>query len=322
MPTKVLSIVGPTGVGKSNLALSLARQCKELGLNVEIISMDSALVYKGMDIGTAKPSAAEQTEIIHHLIDILDPSQHYSAAQFASDAKELVAEILQRGNIPIVVGGTMLYWRAWVYGFSNLPAADIKIRDQLDREAAQIGWPAMHAKLGLLDPSSAERLQPNDSQRIQRALEVFAITGRPLSDLFEETPSLAGRKQEPNPDWVELVSLEPSDRKDLHARLEQRFDQMLNSNFIAEVELLRNRGDLHTNLPAIRSVGYRQVWEYLEGEVDWETMKQKAYAATRQLSKRQMTWLRAMNRQVFDPFDSEQMDLAQKKCLAVLQGLS
>jgi tRNA dimethylallyltransferase len=180
----------------------------------------------------------------------------------------------------------------------------------------------MHAKLALLDPSSAERLQPNDSQRIQRALEVFAITGRPLSDLFEETPSLAGRKQEPNPDWVELISLEPSDRKVLHARLEQRFDQMLNSNFIAEVELLRNRGDLHPNLPAIRSVGYRQVWEYLAGESDWETMKQKAYAATRQLSKRQMTWLRAMNRQVFDPFDSEQMELAQKKCLALLRGLS
>jgi tRNA dimethylallyltransferase len=180
----------------------------------------------------------------------------------------------------------------------------------------------MHAKLALLDPSSAERLQPNDSQRIQRALEVFAITGRPLSDLFEETPSLTGRKYESNPNWVELISLEPADRKTLHARLEQRFDQMLNSNFIAEVELLRNRGDLHTNLPAIRSVGYRQAWEYLAGEIDWEAMKQKAYAATRQLSKRQMTWLRAMDRQVFDPFDSEQMKLAQKKCLAVLCGLS
>ena len=319
MPTKVLSIVGPTGVGKSNLALWLARQYKDLGRVIEIISMDSALVYKGMDIGTAKPSKAEQAEVAHHLIDVLDPSQNYSAAQFASDAKELISDIKQRGNIPLIVGGTMLYWRAWVYGFSNLPAANPEVRAQLDREAAEIGWPAMHAKLAILDPASAERLQPNDSQRVQRALEVFALTGRPLSDLFEETPSLAGRKQEPTPDWVEVISLEPSDRKTLHTRLEQRFDQMLESKFIEEVEQLCNRGDLHTNLPAIRSVGYRQVWEYLAGDIDFETMKEKAYAATRQLSKRQMTWLRAMDRRVFDPFDTKQMDLAQKQCLALLQ---
>jgi tRNA dimethylallyltransferase len=319
MPTKVLSIVGPTGVGKSNLALWLARQYKDLGRVIEIISMDSALVYKGMDIGTAKPSKAEQTEVAHHLIDVLDPSQNYSAAQFASDAKELISDIKQRGNIPLIVGGTMLYWRAWVYGFSNLPAANPEVRAQLDREAAEIGWPAMHAMLAILDPASAERLQPNDSQRVQRALEVFALTGRPLSDFFEETPSLAGRKQEPTPDWVEVISLEPSDRKTLHTRLEQRFDQMLESKFIEEVEQLRNRGDLHTNLPAIRSVGYRQVWEYLAGDIDFETMKEKAYAATRQLSKRQMTWLRAMDRRVFDPFDTKQMDLAQKQCLALLQ---
>ena len=319
MPTKVLSIVGPTGVGKSNLALWLARQYKDLGRVIEIISMDSALVYKGMDIGTAKPSKAEQAEVAHHLIDVLDPSQNYSAAQFASDAKELISDIKQRGNIPLIVGGTMLYWRAWVYGFSNLPAANPEVRAQLDREAAEIGWPAMHAKLAILDPASAERLQPNDSQRVQRALEVFALTGRPLSDLFEETPSLAGRRQEPTPDWVEVISLEPSDRKTLHTRLEQRFDQMLESKFIEEVEQLRNRGDLHTNLPAIRSVGYRQVWEYLAGDIDFETMKEKAYAATRQLSKRQMTWLRAMDRRVFDPFDTKQMDLAQKQCLALLQ---
>ena len=319
MPTKVLSIVGPTGVGKSNLALWLARQYKDLGRVIEIISMDSALVYKGMDIGTAKPSKAEQAEVAHHLIDVLDPSQNYSAAQFASDAKELISDIKQRGNIPLIVGGTMLYWRAWVYGFSNLPAANPEVRAQLDREAAEIGWPAMHAKLAILDPASAERLQPNDSQRVQRALEVFALTGRPLSDLFEETPSLAGRKQEPTPDWVEVISLEPSDRKTLHTRLEQRFDQMLESKFIEEVEQLRNRGDLHTNLPAIRSVGYRQVWEYLAGDIDFETMKEKAYAATRQLSKRQMTWLRAMDRRVFDPFDTKQIDLAQKQCLALLQ---
>jgi tRNA dimethylallyltransferase len=281
--------------------------------------MDSALVYKGMNIGTAKPSKAEQGEVVHHLIDILDPSQNYSAAQFASDAKELITDIKLRGNIPLIVGGTMLYWRAWVYGFSNLPAANPVVRAQLDLEAAEIGWPAMHAKLAILDPVSAARLQVNDSQRVQRALEVYALTGRTLSELFEETPSLAGRKQEPNPDWVEVISLEPSDRKILHARLQERFDQMLESQLIEEVEQLRNRGDLHTNLPAIRSVGYRQVWEYLAGDVDFETMRQKAYAATRQLSKRQMTWLRAMDRQVFDPFDAEQIKLAQKKCLALLR---
>jgi tRNA dimethylallyltransferase len=281
--------------------------------------MDSALVYKGMNIGTAKPSKAEQGEVVHHLIDILDPSQNYSAAQFASDAKELITDIKLRGNVPLIVGGTMLYWRAWVYGFSNLPAANPIVRAQLDLEAAEIGWPAMHAKLAILDPISAARLQANDSQRVQRALEVYALTGRPLSELFEETPSLAGRKQEPNPDWVEVISLEPFDRKFLHARLQERFDQMLESQLIEEVEQLRKRGDLHTNLPAIRSVGYRQVWEYLVGDVDFETMKQKAYAATRQLSKRQMTWLRAMDRQVFDPFDAEQIKLAQKKCLALLR---
>jgi len=319
MSSKVLSIVGPTGVGKSNLALWLARQCKYLGQSIEIISMDSALVYKGMNIGTAKPSKAEQGEVVHHLIDILDPSQTYSAAQFASDTKELISDIKQRRNIPLIVGGTMLYWRAWVYGFSNLPPANLEVRAQLDLEAAEIGWPAMHAKLAILDPISAARLQANDSQRVQRALEVYALTGRPLSELFEETPSLAGRKQEPNPDWVEVISLEPFDRKFLHARLQERFDQMLESQLIEEVQQLRNRGDLHTNLPAIRSVGYRQVWEYLAGDVDFETMKQKAYAATRQLSKRQMTWLRAMDRQVFDPFDAEQMKLAQKKCLALLR---
>jgi tRNA dimethylallyltransferase len=297
----------------------LARQCKDLGQGIEIISMDSALVYKGMNIGTAKPSKAEREEVVHHLIDILDPSQNYSAAQFASDAKELITDIKLRGNVPLIVGGTMLYWRAWVYGFSNLPAANPIVRAQLDLEAAEIGWPAMHAKLAILDPISAARLQANDSQRVQRALEVYALTGRPLSELFEETPSLAGRKQEPNPDWVEVISLEPFDRKFLHARLQERFDQMLESQLIEEVEQLRKRGDLHTNLPAIRSVGYRQVWEYLVGDVDFETMKQKAYAATRQLSKRQMTWLRAMDRQVFDPFDAEQIKLAQKKCLALLR---
>lgn len=320
MPAKVLSIVGPTGVGKSNFALELARQYRQDGKSLEIISMDSALVYRGMDIGTAKPTRSEQEEVTHHLIDIRDPSESYSAAHFASDAKKLIEAIQARGHIPLIVGGTMLYWRAWVYGLSKLPAADPETRTRLDAQATLVGWPAMHAKLAQIDPITADRLQPNDSQRIQRALEVYALTGQPLSQLFEESPSSTGRHSEWLEHDVEVISLEPSDRQLLHARLEQRFDQMLESNFMNEVEILFQRGDLHTNLPAIRSVGYRQVWEYLEGEVDYATMKQKAYAATRQLSKRQLTWLRAMKRQVFDPFNMEALQTAKATALSILQA--
>jgi tRNA dimethylallyltransferase len=282
--------------------------------------MDSALVYRGMDIGTAKPSRVERREFTHHLIDILDPSENYSAAQFASDTKKLLSEIKTRGNVPLIVGGTMLYWRAWVYGFANLPPADPLIRKQLDEEAALVGWPAMHAKLALLDPVTADRLKPNDSQRIQRALEVHTLTGRPLSDLFQETHNPSGREGTHPENEVELISLEPDNRTVLHKRLEQRFNEMLAQNFMAEVEILFKRGDLHAKLPAIRSVGYRQVWEYLTGQIDFETMKQKAYAATRQLSKRQMTWLRAMHRQIVDPFSPEQLESAKQKSLAILRS--
>ena len=320
MPIKVLSIVGPTGVGKSNLALELARQCRQRHQTIEIISMDSALVYRGMDIGTAKPTPAEQAEVAHHLIDIRDPVESYSAAHFASDAKQLIQEIRARGHIPLIVGGTMLYWRAWVYGFSNLPSADLQTRERLDAEAAVLGWPGMHAKLALIDPITADRLQPNDSQRIQRALEVYALTGRPLSQLFAESPSATGRDSKSIEHDVEVISLEPNNRQFLHARLEERFDQMLEKNFIDEVRTLFERGDLHTNLPSIRSVGYRQVWEYLEGKVDYSTMKQKAYAATRQLSKRQVTWLRAMQRHVFDPFHLAELQAAKSMALAILQA--
>jgi tRNA dimethylallyltransferase len=319
MSAKVLSIVGPTGVGKSNLALDLARECRQQGQSVEIISMDSALVYRGMDIGTAKPTAAEQAEVVHHLIDIRDPSESYSAAHFASDAKQFIQEIKARGHIPLIVGGTMLYWRAWVYGFSKLPPADPQTRKRLDAEAALLGWPGMHAKLVQIDPITANRLQPNDSQRIQRALEVYALTGQPLSQLFEESPSATGRDCEFSEHTVEVLSLEPNNRQSLHASLEKRFDQMLENNFIDEVRTLFERGDLHTNLPAIRSVGYRQVWEYLEGKVDYPTMKQKAYAATRQLSKRQVTWLRAMQRHAFDPFNSAELQAAKSMAMATLQ---
>lgn len=319
MSAKVLSIVGPTGMGKSHFALELARKLQRQGHAAEIISMDSALVYRGMDIGTAKPTRAEQAEICHHLIDVRDPRESYSAAHFASDAKRLIQEIRGRGHIPLVVGGTMLYWRAWVYGFSKLPPADAETRNRLDAEAATIGWPAMHAKLAQIDPVTASRLEPNDSQRIQRALEVFALTGQAMSQHFEQSPSPSGRGFESPEQNIEVISLEPSDRKALHVRLEKRFDDMLENHFLDEVRTLFERDDLHTNLPAIRSVGYRQVWEYLEGKVNYETMKQKAYAATRQLSKRQITWLRAMQRDVFDPLNADELCAAQTKALAVLQ---
>ena len=279
-----------------------------------------ALVYRGMNIGTAKPTPAEQAEVVHHLIDIRDPSESYSAACFASDAKQLIKEIQTRGHIPLIVGGTMLYWRAWVYGFSKLPPADPQTRKQLDDEAALLGWPGMHAKLAQIDPVTAGRLQPNDSQRIQRALEVYALTGQPISQLFEESPSATGRDSELSEHAVEVISLEPSNRQSLHARLEERFDQMLENNFMDEVRTLFERGDLHTNLPAIRSVGYRQVWEYLEGKVDYPTMKQKAYAATRQLSKRQVTWLRAMQRHTFDPLNPAELQAAKSMAMATLQA--
>ena len=320
MPAKVLSIVGPTGVGKSSLALELARECRQQHQHIEIVSMDSALVYRGMNIGTAKPTPNEQAEVMHHLIDIRDPSESYSAAHFASDAKKIIGEIQVRGHIPLIVGGTMLYWRAWVYGFSKLPPADPQTRKYLDEEAALLGWPGMHAKLAQIDPVTASRLQPNDSQRIQRALEVYALTGQPLSQLFEESPSATGRNSEQLEHDVEVISLEPSNRQALHVRLEERFDQMLENNFMDEVRALFKRGDLHTNLPAIRSVGYRQVWEYLEGKVDYPTMKQKAYAATRQLSKRQVTWLRAMQRHAFDPFNPEELQAAKSVAMATLQA--
>jgi tRNA dimethylallyltransferase len=257
---------------------------------------------------------------MHHLIDIRDPSESYSAAHFASDAKKIIGEIQVRGHIPLIVGGTMLYWRAWVYGFSKLPPADPQTRKYLDEEAALLGWPGMHAKLAQIDPVTASRLQPNDSQRIQRALEVYALTGQPLSQLFEESPSATGRNSEQLEHDVEVISLEPSNRQALHVRLEERFDQMLENNFMDEVRALFERGELHTGLPAIRSVGYRQVWEYLEGKVDYPTMKQKAYAATRQLSKRQVTWLRAMQRHAFDPFNPEELQAAKSVAMATLQA--
>jgi len=316
----ILCIVGPTGSGKTHLAMSLAEHAKSLGLSLELISMDSALVYRGLDIGSAKPTKAEQAAVIHHLIDILEPDEVYSAARFAKDAKRLCEEIRSRGNIPVVVGGTMLYWRAWAHGLSALPTANPEIRARLDKEGNTLGWPAMHAKLAQMDPETAARLQPNDSQRVQRALEVFEITGKPMSVLLADSPSEDGREGSAIPAWIHLVALEPSDRKRLHQNLEKRFDEMLLAGFLDEVRALKNNPALHADLPAIRSVGYRQAWQYLIGEIDAEQMRYKALAATRQLGKRQLTWLRAIaGRKTFDPFNPVELKAALDYCKSHLK---
>jgi tRNA dimethylallyltransferase len=308
-------IVGPTGAGKTYLAMALAKYAKSIGQTVELISMDSALVYRGLDIGSAKPTRSEQATVQHHLIDILEPTESYSAARFANDAKRLCEEIRARRNIPVVVGGTMLYWRAWAHGLSSLPPADPNIRAHLDEQGKVIGWPAMHSELAKVDPVTAARLEPNDSQRVQRALEIYQITGKPMSELLADAPSADGREGSAIPEWINLVSLEPSDRSRLHQNLEKRFDEMLAGGLLEEVEILRKNPELHADLPAIRSVGYRQVWEHLSGDIDQTELRNKALAATRQLAKRQLTWLRAIaDRNTFDPFNPDQLKAALEFC--------
>ncbi|MDR7296391.1 tRNA dimethylallyltransferase [Pelomonas aquatica] len=277
---KPVCLAGPTGCGKTAAALAIAEV-----LPVEIISVDSALVYRGMDIGTAKPSAAEQAAVPHHLIDILDPLDSYSAAEFVRDTKRLAAEISARGKLPLLVGGTMLYFKALFDGLSALPQADAGLRAAIDAEAAQRGWPAMHAELASLDPATAARLAPNDSQRIQRALEVIRLTGQPLS-------ALHAASRDEGLDWP-LFSLEPADRGWLHVRLAQRFEQMLAEGLVEEVKALRARGDLSLALPSMRCVGYRQTWEAIDAN-DFQHLPERGIAATRQLAKRQITWLRSM----------------------------
>ncbi len=280
-----LGLAGPTASGKTALALALARRWP-----VEIVSVDSALVYRGMDIGTAKPGAAEQAAAPHHLLDIIDPTQSYSAAQFVSDARRLIAEIRARGRWPLLVGGTMMYFKALVDGIDAMPAADAAIRAQLDTEAAALGWPALHARLAEVDPITAARLQPNDSQRIQRALEVWRASGTPLSTLHQRAARAA-----PPSDGA-LVALEPASRPWLHARIAQRFDAMLESGFLDEVRMLRANPALHLELPSMRCVGYRQAWEALDANdpPDVDDIRERGVAATRQLAKRQITWLRSM----------------------------
>jgi tRNA dimethylallyltransferase len=280
----MLCLAGPTAAGKTAAALAIAD-----ALPVEIVSVDSALVYRGMDIGTAKPTPAERARVPHHLVDILDPRESYSAARFVADATRLAAEIRARGRLPLLVGGTMLYFKALADGLDAMPESDPALRAEIDAEAARRGWPALHAELAAVDPATAARLPANDRQRIQRALEVWRLTGRPLSSFHGAARPSAERPP--------LLSLEPADRAWLHARIAARFDEMLAAGLVDEVRALRARGDLHAGLPAMRCVGYRQVWEALDaGTV--ERVREPGIAATRQLAKRQLTWLRGMPREV------------------------
>jgi tRNA dimethylallyltransferase len=274
------ALLGPTASGKSALAIQAADE-----LPIEIVSLDSALVYRGMDIGTAKPGAELRASVPHHLIDIVDPDQTYSAGRWRTDAIQAVEGILQRNGIPLLVGGTMLYYRALVAGLDALPQADARVRAELDADAAQRGWPALHAELQKVDPQAAARIAPNDSQRIQRALEVWKLTGKPLS-------ALHGAAQAELPFALEAMALVP-DRALLKQKIERRFDAMLRLGLVDEVKRLRAKYRLTAALPSMRAVGYRQVWEFLEGKVDQATMRERALTATRQLAKRQLTWLRS-----------------------------
>ena len=274
-------LLGPTASGKSALAMQLAAE-----VPLEIVSVDSAQVYRGMDIGTAKPSLAERAAVPHHLIDIRDPAEPYSAADFVRDATAAIRQIRERGKLPLLVGGTMLYAKALRDGLSDLPSADRQVRERIEAESHEIRWPALHARLSKFDPNTAARLKPNDSQRIQRALEIFEATGRPMSELFVAVRA-------PNLRTV-TIALLPSDRNGLHRRIEQRFDAMLAAGFVDEVHALHARGDLHADLPALRSVGYRQAWGLIERRLSFAEFRAAGIAATRQLAKRQITWLRSL----------------------------
>jgi tRNA dimethylallyltransferase len=282
--------MGPTASGKSSVSLEIAGHWP-----VEIVSVDSAQVYRYMDIGTAKPDARTRATLPHHLIDLLEPHEHYSAARFVGDALAVMREIVQRGNIPLLVGGTMLYFHALLRGLSELPPADSGLRDEIEAKAEELGWPAMHKELLRLDAASAARIHPADRQRIQRALEVCYISGKPLSELFK--PSRVSNL----PYHILPLALIPSERTVLHQRIARRFDEMLKLGFIDEVQAIRDKFPLDDASPSMRSVGYRQAWMYLNGQVNSAEMRQMALAATRQLAKRQLTWLRRMKEiQEFD----------------------
>lgn len=290
--------MGPTASGKTDLAIYLTEH-----FPVDIISVDSAMVYRGLNIGSAKPSAEELAKAPHRLIDVVDPLEIYSAAQFRSDALAEMAKITEAGRIPLLVGGTMMYFRALLLGLSELPAADDATRQKLEQQAKELGWEKMHQRLEQVDPEAAARIHPNDPQRIQRALEVYEVTGTAMSQLQKD------QKGEPIPYQVLKLALLPSDRAVLHQRIEKRFKQMLEHGLIEEVKTLLDRGDLHEDLPAIRAVGYRQVWDYLHDRIDYNEMEERGVIATRQLAKRQFTWLRSEKDLI--PYDSSQDSIQQ-----------
>ena len=278
----VFVLLGPTASGKSRLALQLAK-----ARPLEIVSIDSAQVYRGMDIGTAKPSPAERRAVPHHLIDLIDPTEAYSAGRFRADALRAIADIHARSRIPLLVGGTMLYYRALAQGIDALPGADAVIRASLDEKAARLGWSALHAELAMVDREAAARIRPNDSQRIQRALEVYRLTGKPMS-------GLQVRSATELPFELKSFALVPDDRGELHRRIEARFDAMLERGLVDELRALRKKYDLSEKMPSMRAVGYRQAWRFLEGEISGQELRETGIAATRQLAKRQLTWLRSL----------------------------
>jgi tRNA dimethylallyltransferase len=296
-------LMGPTAAGKTDLAVTLVEQ-----LPMDIISVDSVMVYRGMDIGSAKPDSATLARAPHRLIDIRDPAEAYSAAQFREDALREMAEISGEGRIPLLVGGTMLYFRALLSGLSSLPSADAEIRTRLEAEAAVEGWASLHRRLADVDAAAAARIHPNDPQRIQRALEVYELTGVPLSDLQQQQ-----QVDQPLPYRIIKLAVAPAERSILHQRIAQRFEQMLREGLVEEVESLRQRGDLHLDLPALRAVGYRQVWEFLAGDIGYTEMVERGIIATRQLAKRQFTWLRSEpSLTLLDSLDGRLRDKALK----------
>ena len=303
----VVLLMGPTGAGKSDLAVQLAEK-----FPFEIVSTDSALVYRGMDIGTAKPDLATRGRVPHHLIDIRDPATTYSAGEFVLDASAIMEDIWRRGRVPLFVGGTMLYFHALSQGIAELPEGNPEVRAQIDAHAAEVGWPEVHRQLQAVDPEAAGKIHSNDPQRIQRALEVFRITGQPISKLQQSRVSVL--------EGVEVVELAvaPLDRQILHERIQMRFAAMLTAGFVKEVTKLRERSDLHAEQPSMRAVGYRQVWRYLAGECSLNEATEQAIAATRQRAKRQLTWLRARPRAQW--FDSTHRDIAPMLNAALSRG--
>ena len=317
-PPAIICLMGPTAAGKTDLALHLADH-----LPCELISVDSALVYRGMDIGTAKPDADTLLRYPHHLVDILDPAQAYSAARFRLDAQRLIADILARGRIPLLVGGTMLYYKALAGGLAQMPAADPLVRQRIESMALEQGWEAVHAELGKVDPQAAQRIHRNDPQRIQRAYEVFLLSGVPLTE-WHRRQALENAQSSATGGanlsyTTHYMAVAPRERHILHERIARRFSQMIEQGFVAEVQALHARGDLDVSMPSIRAVGYRQVWDHLEGRLSHAEMVERGVIATRQLAKRQFTWLRGWHEDIewFDSLDPERADKLLKHLKSV-----